>query len=185
LTAIISFQPWPDHSSGDHQESTMSQGSSRQPALRWRHAFAALPLLWAAAAPAQAPAYVGKVCLINTVTVRETGPVTPQIFPILLDVTNLGANTYSVVGSYNDVDQPFIIGGTASIVAGQLYINMTATQAHSDGWMDTAIHQARLNLSTMQGTFYEIGRDYNTVSRQFDASHYTAGTASLSMAACQ
>lgn len=158
----------------------MSDGSTK-----WRHALAALPLLWALGAAAQVPSYLGKVCLISTVTVRQTGPVAPQVYPIMLDVTNLGANTYSVVGSFRDIDQPFVVGGTASIIGGDLYFNMTTTQAHSDGWMDTAVHQARLNLSTMQGTFYEIGHDYNTANGQFDVNRYSAGTVSLSMAACQ
>lgn len=163
----------------------MSDGSKRRPFLHWRLALAALPLLWATAAAAQVPAYVGKVCLISTVTTRQTGPVAAQVLPILLDVTNLGANTYSVVGSVNPGDQPFVVAGTASIIGGELYFNMTTTQRHSDGWMDTGINQTRLNLSTMQGSFYEIGHDYNTANGQFDNSRYTAGTVSLSMSACQ
>lgn len=159
----------------------MSDGSTK-----WRHALAALPLLWALGAAAQVPSYLGKVCLISTVTVRQTGPVAPQVIPMQLDVTNLGASTYSVMGAVTATgDQPFVVANTATIIGGDLYFNMTTTQAHSDGWMDTAVHQARLNLSTMQGTFYEIGHDYNTANGQFDVNRYSAGTVSLSMAACQ
>jgi hypothetical protein len=164
----------------------MSDDSTKRAASHWRHALAALPLLWAAAVPAQVPAYVGKVCLTSTVTARQTGPVTPQVVPILLDVTNLGANTYSVMGAVTPGgDQPFVVAGTGTVIGGDLYLNMTTTQTHADGWMDTGINQTRLNLSTLQGTFYEIGHDFNTANGQFDVSRYTAGTVSLSMAACQ
>ena len=61
---------------------------------------------------------------------------------------------------------------------------MTTTQNHPDGWRDTGINQTRLNLSTMQGTFYEIGHDYNTLNGAFDNSRYTAGTVTLSLNAC-
>jgi hypothetical protein len=164
----------------------MSEGSTKRAAIQWRHGLAALPLLWALGAAAQVPSYLGKVCLISTITARQTGPVTPQVVPMLLDVTNLGANTYSVMGATTATgDQPFVVAGTATIIGGELYFNMTTTQSHASGWMDTGVNQTRLNLTTLQGTFYEIGHDFNTANGQFDTSRYTAGTVSLSMAACQ
>lgn len=159
----------------------MSDGSRK-----WRHGLAALPLLWAVAAGAQVPSYVGKVCMTSTITARQTGPVTPQVVPIVLDVTNLGFNTYSVVGAATATgDQPFVVGGTGTIVGGFLYMNLTTTQTHASGWMDTGINQTRLNLSTLQGTFYEIGHDFDPATGQFDLNRYTSGTVSVSMAACQ
>jgi hypothetical protein len=166
----------------------MREPATKRAAVHWRQAMAALPLLWATAVPAQAqvPAYVGKVCLISTITTRQSGPVTPQVVPVLLDVTNLGANTYSVVGAATATGgQPFVVGGTATMIGGELFFNMTTTQTHADGWMDTGLNQTRLNVATMQGTFYEIGHDFNTANGQFDVSRYTAGTVSLSMSACQ
>lgn len=148
--------------------------------LRLLLAFVLLPPLagWA-------QTYVGKVCLVSTITERQNGPVTPQVMAIQLDVTNLGGSTYAVAGSLPTADQPFVTTGYATVIGGELYFNMSTSQTHSDGWKDTGLNQTRLNLSTMSGTFYEIGHDFNPLTRQWDDSRYTAGTVSLSLAACQ
>src|SRR6185369_917450 len=129
--------------------------------------------------------YVGKVCLISTLTERQTGAVSAQQFAIELAVTNLGGNTYSVAGALvSPSDGPFVVTGSGTIVGNELYLNMTTSQSHSlsHGWMDTGIMQTRLNLASMSGTFYEIGHDFDRVGRTFDNSRYTSGTATLSLA---
>lgn len=150
----------------------------------WRHVV--LGLLLALPAFGWAQSYMGKVCLISTVTVRHEGPV-PQYFAAEFDVTNLGGNTYSVAGSVPTApgEEPMVATGLATVVAGYLHMNLATTQAHADGWMDTGINRTRLNLATMTGTFYEIGHDYNTVTRVFDQTRYSAGTVQLSLTACQ
>lgn len=155
------------------------------PHRRWRHAmialFATLPLLgWA-------QSYVGKVCLVSTVIERQAGPVTtPEVFAVEVDVTNLGGTMYAIAGAVADPpDQPALITGIATVIGGEMYMNMTLTQTHTDGWMDTGINRTRLNLATMAGTFYEVGHDFNTVNRTFDNTRYTAGTVSVGSGACQ
>jgi hypothetical protein len=129
--------------------------------------------------------YVGKVCLLSTVTERQTGAVSEPQRAIELAATNLGGNTYALAGALSTPDQPFVVAGTGTIVGTELYLNMTTTQTHSDGWMDTGINQTRLSLgATISGTFYEIGHDYNRPGRNFDNSRFTAGTATLSLAGC-
>lgn len=155
----------------------------RTPLLRWRHWL--LATLVAAPGWALAQAYVGRVCLVSTVTARQTGPVTPQAMTMQLDVTNLGGTTYAVSGWLPTADQPFVVTGQATVIGGELYFNMTTSQRHADGWMDTGVNQTRVSLATMTGTFYEIGHDFNTVGRTFDNSRYTAGTVSLSLNPCQ
>ena len=154
-------------------------------AFTWGVPLLGLALLVPAPGWAQTPAYVGKVCIVSTVTTRQSGPVTPQVIPIQLDATNLGANVYAVSGAVTTGESPFVLTGTAIVVGGDLYFNMTTTQQHPDGWRDTGVNQTRLNLSTMQGTFYEIGHDFSTATGTFDNSRYTAGTVSLSLSACQ
>src|SRR6185369_5656849 len=125
--------------------------------------------------------YVGRVCLVSTLTERQTGQVSPQQFAIELAVTNLGGNTYAVAGALvSPSDGPFVVTGSGTIVGNDLYLNMTTSQAHSlaHGWMDTGIMQARLSLeNNLSGTFYEIGHDFDRVGRSFDNSRYSAGTA--------
>jgi hypothetical protein len=155
-------------------------------ALHCAHVLLALGLLFPASGWAQS--YMGKVCLTFTITERQTGPVTEQPVASQLDVTNLGGNMYAVVGSLPAADQsqPLVVSGHATVIGSELYFNMTATLHHPDsyGWQDTGINQTRLNVSTMTGTFYEIGHDFGRLTRQFDNSRYTGGSASLSLAAC-
>ncbi len=152
---------------------------------RWWHALFALLCAFPLLAGAQS--YVGKVCLMSTVTERQAGPVTPpELFAVEVDVTNLGGTMYAIAGAVADLpDQPALVTGIATVIGGEMYMNMTLTQAHTDGWMDTGINRTKLNLATMTGTFYEVGHDFNTVNRTFDNTRYTAGTVSVSSGACQ
>jgi hypothetical protein len=138
-------------------------------------------LLMALCVPAAAQSYIGRVCLASTVTERETGPVTPETFTVQYEAASLGGGFYAIAGRVMTPDQPFIVTGIGTLVGSTLYINVTGTQSHSDGWRDTGVNQTRLDLATMTGTFYEIGRDFSRTTRQFDL-RYTAGT--LAATAC-
>lgn len=152
-------------------------------ARTWRYLLSGLVLLLPLAAGAQS--YMGKVCAVNTLTTRDEGPVTPEVFRMELDVTNLGGTTYSVAGGIlSPPDEPVVVTGHATMVGDALYFNLLVTQVHADGWVDTGINRTRLNLSTMSGTFHEIGNDYNRVTRTYDHDRYSAGTVALSLAAC-
>lgn len=164
----------------------MFQRSCRQPgfAHTWRHLLLGLLMLLPLLAGAQT--YMGKVCVVNTLTTRDEGPVTPEVFMMELDVTNLGGTTYSVAGGLViPPDEPIVATGHATVVGNELYFNMIVTLVHADGWVDTGINRTRLSLSTLTGTFHEVGNDYNRVSRTYDHDRYSAGTVELSLAACQ
>lgn len=153
-------------------------------ARTWRHLLLGLLMVLPLLAGAQS--YMGKVCMIVTVTTRDQGPVTPERFAVEFEVSNLGGSTYSAAGSFpSSTGEPMVATGIATVVGGDIFFNMVITEAHADGWRDTGINRARLSLATMTGTFYEIGHDYNTVSRTYDQTRYTAGTAELSLSACQ
>lgn len=153
-------------------------------ARAWRHLLPGLVMLLPLLAGAQS--YMGKVCVVSTLTTRDQGPVTPEVRALEFDVTNLGGNSYSVAGALViPGEEPAVATGHATVVGNDLYFNMILTMAHSDGWMDTGINRTRLNLSTMTGTFYEIGNDYNHLSRTYDHTRYSAGTVQLSLSACQ
>lgn len=124
---------------------------------------------------AMAQTYIGTVCLLSTVQERETGPVAEEVFIIKYDVTHLGGLAYSIAGAMNNSNAPFVLSGHGTVIGNELYMNMTSTQGHGDGWQDTGINQTRLNLTTMTGTFYEIGHDFNPASKAWD-NRYTRGT---------
>lgn len=157
---------------------------SDRPGRAWR--LFLLGLLLTLPLSGWAQSYLGKVCMISTVTTRDEGPVTPERFAGEFEVSNLGGTTYSVAGTVpSSTGEPMVATGMATVVGGDLYFNMVMTQAHTDGWRDTGINRTRLSLATMAGTFYEIGHDYNTVTRTYDQTRYTAGTVELSLSACQ
>lgn len=154
------------------------------PARPWRHLLLGLLLVLPLLAGAQS--YMGKVCVVNTLTTRDQGPVTPEVFTLELDVTNLGGSTYAVAGGLVMApDEPIVATGHATVVGNDLYFNMIVTLVHADGWVDTGINRTRLSLSTLTGTFHEIGNDYNRVTRTYDHDRYSAGTVQLSLSACQ
>lgn len=139
----------------------------------------ALPLL------AGAQSYVGKVCVVSTLTTRDQGPVAPEVRRMEFDVTNLGGTMYALAGGLIvPPNEPIVATGLATVVGNDLYFNTTVTMAHADGWMDTGINRTRLSLATMTGTFYEIGHDYNTITRTYDQNRYSAGTVQLSLSSC-
>ena len=129
-----------------------------------------------ASLPAYAEVYLGKVCLQSTIKERESGPVSPEEKAVVTyDINSLGGNVYALSGRVNIPDQPFVFTGMANLIGNVLYMNITTTQSHPDGWRDTGVEQVQLNLSTMTGTFYENGHDFKPSTKQWD-SRYTAGT---------
>ncbi len=127
-----------------------------------------------------AEGYMGKVCLLSTVTARETGPVTESPVVVTYDTNFLGGGAYALSGSVNIPGQPYIFTGYGNQIGNILYMNITSTQLHPDpdNWHDAAVQQAKLNLATMTGTFYEIGHNFNpklSGTQQWNES-YTAGT---------
>jgi hypothetical protein len=148
-----------------------------------RHLLLGLMLLLPLLASAQS--YVGKVCVVSTLTTRDEGPVTPEVRRMEFDVTNLGGTMYALAGGLVvPPGEPVVATGLATVVGNDLYFNTTVTQAHADGWVDTGINRTRLSLATLTGTFYEIGHDYNTITRTYDQNRYSAGTVQLSLSVC-
>lgn len=150
---------------------------------RHANALALAGLLVLVAAPAvRAEAYLGKVCLTSTVTERETGPVTPEVRILQYEVTNLAGNIYVIAGKVSSEAQPFVATGFGMVIGNELYMNLATTQTHTDAWVDTGINQTRLNLTTLSGTFYEVGHDHNRSTRVYD-SRFSAGT--VTRTSCQ
>ena len=144
--------------------------------IRYARVLGLTGLLLASAAPAvRAEAYLGKVCLTSTVTERETGTVPPEVRTFQYEVTNLAGNVYVIAGKVSSEPQPFVATGFGIVIGNELYMNLATTQTHTDAWVDTGINQTRLNLTTLSGTFYEIGHDHNRSNRTYD-SRFTAGT---------
>ena len=131
-----------------------------------------------ATAPVHAEGYMGKVCLQGVITERENGPVADQQkFLVAYEVNHMGGAGYALSGNVNITGEPFIFTGYGNLIGKTLYMNISTTQSHADGWRDSGVMQVQLDMATMSGTFYENGRDFDTVSRRWD-DRFTAGTVS-------
>jgi len=96
------------------------------------------------------------------------------------DVQYLGGASYALQGkALPPGDNPVILAGTAHIIGSDVYMNLSLTQTHvSEAWRDTGAMQVRLSLPSLNGTFYEVGNDFNPSTRTF-GPHYSAGTVTL------
>ena len=132
------------------------------------------------AADAMAQGYLGKYCWTLTITTRETGPVTPETFTLQADVLYLGGESYSLNGKVvPSGDNPAVYSGTGVVIGGTLYASMAGSQSHaSDAGRDSSVMHVELNTSTLNGTVYEVGNDFNPSTLVF-TRRYTAGSAAL------
>jgi len=126
---------------------------------------------------AMAQSYMGNFCWNVTVTEKETGPVTPMTFLARFDVMHMGGVSYALQGAVLlPDDNPFVLTGAGHIIGGDIYMNLMTTQTHASiPWRDTGVMQVKLALSGLNGTFYEVGNDFNPSTVTF-GPHYSRGT---------
>lgn len=138
-------------------------------------------------AGALAQSFMGTYCWTLTLTDSTvTGQVLPTTFTMKTDITNMGSNTsFSLIGFVTDPgDNPMTFSGTGQMIGSTLYLDLSGSQSHaSGGWRDTSAIHAALDSTAFSGTFYDIGNDFNAVTRQADGTRYSAGTIALA-AAC-
>jgi hypothetical protein len=81
-------------------------------------------------------------------------------------------------------DKPILMSGTGQIISSQkgatphrvFYMNLHYSQEHADQspykyWHDGRIAQVSLDLSTLKGSFWMIGTDYDAATAQYDAGY--------------
>lgn len=131
------------------------------------------PLTLAQPAAAQ---YLGEVIWTATITETETGPLTPpSTIPIKAGITRVGGNYYSVQGQSLTGD-PYVLSGGGVLLGDILYVSCATSQrATNTTWRDTGVLHAEVNRLTLNGAFYEVGRDFDPTYRLFK-DHYAAGT---------
>jgi hypothetical protein len=82
---------------------------------------------------------------------------------------------YVTVGT----DGPFVMSGSGIMVGTELVFTLSESQQHtSETWRDSGVMHVTINTSTQNGTFYDIGHDFNTGTREFD-QRFTAGNLTL------
>jgi hypothetical protein len=117
------------------------------------------------------------LCLKVTLREDEGGPLTtPKKFTMNVHLATVNGTHFTIWGKVVvPQDGAFYVGGTGILESTRLTMNLTTSQKHTDSWRDTGVMQVIYNISTNAGTFYEIGRHFDTLNRTFDQS-YSAGS---------
>ena len=135
-------------------------------------------------APSRAAAqYLGQSTWNISVTQRESGAVSESI-SMTGAITRTGGTYYTMQGHVSLPDDgPFILAGGGVLIGETLYLSLATAQHHTENsWRDTGVMHVQLNKTTLNGTFYEVGHDFQTSSigpsPVFDR-RFTAGTVTL------
>lgn len=126
--------------------------------------------------------YLGETIWTVSLTQDEYGPKS-QTHTMTGAITRAGGAYYTMQG-YAIVpgDDPFILSGGGVLIGETLYLNLTATQFHTDSpdnWRDSAVVQFQINKTTLNGTFYEVSHDFmlsSTGPSPIFGNKFAAGT---------
>jgi hypothetical protein len=122
--------------------------------------------------------FLGESVWTVSITQTEHGAKS-QTFTMTGAITRAGTSYYTMQGYVNvPGDGPFILAGGGVLISDTLYLNLNTTQFHTDNWRDTGVMQVQVNKNTLNGSFYEVGRDFDVNSagtNPFFDSRYTSG----------
>lgn len=115
------------------------------------------------------------ICFRAHITMRETGPV-DETFNFKLHVKPVDTSSCVAHALVNaPPDNPAFIAGVCRIGPNYIYLNLTESQVHKGGQVDTEVMQLKLDAATLNGTLHQIAHDFNTKTRTFDQG-YADGT---------
>jgi hypothetical protein len=125
----------------------------------------------------------GSYCVTLHVTEEEDGAEDETI--VLKMMFTPVRTGYGTVHSYlkpPDSNGPIVIGGTYQSVGTSFFMNLMVTQKVSSSEREAAMVQAAVNKSTLKGTFFSIGQEFNRSTRRWHQD-YSGG--SIAMKKCQ
>jgi hypothetical protein len=126
---------------------------------------------------AKAGDYLGEYCWSVSKTENEQGPDPEGPFIMRAGVTYVGGGYYTLQGIIQTPEpDPFIFGGTATVVGSKIYITINGSQDHStNNWRDSGVMKIQLDSSTLGGTWWTNYMTFNTVTHVAEIN-YSAGT---------
>jgi hypothetical protein len=126
--------------------------------------FVGLSILVAPAAVAVQ--YLGETTWTITKTQNERGAVIPQeTYTLKGAITLMGGSYYTMQGYVApSQDGPFIVSGGGVLIDSTLYLTLSASQKHVDTERDTAIMHIELDKVSLNGSFFTVGRDFDTAT---------------------
>ena len=126
--------------------------------------------------------YLGKTTWTAKIT-DDTDPTKIGItFTITGGISKVGDEFYLFQGYViPDDDGPFVLSGAGFLNGNTLVFTLADSQDHtSKTWRDSGVMHVSIDKSTQNGTFYDIGHDFDTgLSRNCLIKDYTAGTLTL------
>ncbi len=128
---------------------------------------------------AEASDYLGEFCWSLHVIEEDDGPGDETVL-MRIGITHMGGSSYSMQGTVEvSDDNSVVINGSVAVIGNELFISGTGSQRHRLlPWRDAVTFQARLDPSTLNGTFWSNILTFDTRAREFDHS-YSAGTATF------
>jgi hypothetical protein len=123
--------------------------------------------------------YLGKTTWSVTITDDNKPEKIGAIFTMTGGISKVGDEFYLFQGYVSQgTDGPFIMAGSGVMIGNTLFFTLSESQKHtSSTWRDSGVMHVTIDKTTLNGTFFDIGHDFNTDagSRTFD-QRYTAGT---------
>jgi hypothetical protein len=124
--------------------------------------------------------YLGESTWRFSITMDDDGPVSSSM-PMAAAITHMGGTYFTMQGYLilPDGDGPFIMAGGGVLIGETLYLSMAGSQHHTDGSgnRDTTVIHIELNKTTLNGTFYGVGNDFNISPDNYGyGDHFAAGT---------
>jgi hypothetical protein len=135
-------------------------------------------MLFFSAQAASAQEVSGTYCVTLNITEDDDGP-TNQTIDFKIKLTPVKTGYGMAHGYFKPPDSgPVVMGGTYQSVGTLLYMNLVLTQKISSSEREAGVVQVTINKSTLKGSFFVIGHEFDRTTRQF-GQNYSAGSVAL------
>jgi hypothetical protein len=124
--------------------------------------------------------YLGKTTWTATITDDTNSTKINQTFTVTGGISKVGDEFYLFQGYViPNGDGPFVMSGSGFLNGTTLEFTLSESQQHtSETWRDGGVMHVSIDKSTQNGTFYDIGHDFDQGGRTWD-QRFTAGTLTL------
>lgn len=125
--------------------------------------------------------YLGKTTWNVTITDDTDPDMIGANFTLTGGVSKVGDEFYLFQGYVTFAsDGPIVLSGSGFLSGNTLYFTLCMSQGHTPGsvqatWRDGGVVHVSIDKTTQNGTFYDIGHDFDTNTRTF-RERFTAAT---------
>ena len=127
--------------------------------------------------------YLGKTTWTATITDSTKGADIGVSFTVTGGISRVGDEFYLFQGYVTmESDGPFVMSGSGFLMGDTLEFTLAESQQHTGStWRDSGVMHVTIDKTTLNGTMYDIGHDFNPEAgqRTFD-ERYTAANLTLS-----